>query len=167
MGMLRLEDKELILKCVSRLNEQTAFEKLREYVHHYNTSTYYHSIGVAHMSLWLVRALHIKCHEEQLIYGALLHDYYLYDCHSGERSFHLFKHAKVSLENAKRDWKLTKRQENMIKCHMFPLTFVPPRYKESVIVNIADKICALYECMHQKPYHNYILNEDKIELLIS
>ena len=159
MGVLKQEDKEMILKCVMTLNNQTAFAKLRDYTHHYNTSTYYHSIGVAFLSLWLVRALRIKCQEEQLIYGALLHDYYLYDCHSGEHFGHLFKHAKISLENAKRDWKISKKQENIIRCHMFPLTLMPPCYRESIIVNIADKVCALYECMNQKPYHSYILNE--------
>ena len=28
---------------------------------------------------------------------------------------------------------------------MFPLNLTPPRYRESILVCIADKICAVYE----------------------
>ncbi|MBQ1274875.1 MAG: HD domain-containing protein [Cellulosilyticum sp.] len=157
MGILKPKDKEMIFRCVDKLNEATAFKQLKEYRHHYNTSTYDHSIGVAYFSLWLARMLHIKCDEESLVYGALLHDYYLYDCHANSRSFHLVKHPTISVENAKRDWKINKVQEDMIKRHMFPLTLMPPRYKESIIVNIVDKGCACYEFMSRQPYYKNIL----------
>lgn len=157
MSILKTTDKEMIFKCVEQLNEKTAFKQLKNYKHHYNTSTYDHSIGVAYISLWMIRKLKIQCNEEELIYGALLHDYYLYDCHSGEQSLHLFKHPRISVDNAKRDWQITKIQENIIKCHMFPLTLTPPRYKESIVVSLADKICALYECLNREPYHRNIL----------
>ena len=35
---------------------------------------------------------------------------------------------------------------------MFPLTFNPPRYKESVIVCIVDKVCSIYEVFSKKAY---------------
>lgn len=33
----------------------------------------------------------------------------------------------------------------MIRKHMFPLNLRPPRYRESVLVSCADKLCALGE----------------------
>lgn len=156
MSRLSLEDKEMFFACVRRLNEETDFEKLKQYKHHHHTSTYYHSIWVAYLSFWMCKSLNLKCDYESLIYGALLHDYYLYDCHQGEQSFHWFRHPGISAANAKRDWRINRIQENIIKRHMFPLTPVPPRYKESVIVSIADKVCAVYECLAKKPYESKI-----------
>lgn len=154
MHILSLEDKEMFFRCVKKLDEETEFQKLKQYRHHHHTSTYYHSIWVAYLSFWMSKFLRLKCDHETLIYGALLHDYYLYDCHKDEQSFHWFKHPGISAVNAKRDWSINHIQENIIRRHMFPLTLVPPRYKESVIVSIADKICAVYECVTKRPYQN-------------
>lgn len=154
MAILSEEDKILFIKCVENLNEKTDFQKLKNYKHHQHTSTYYHSIWVAYISFWMSKFLRLRCDNETLIYGALLHDYYLYDCHQEGQSFHWFKHPGISAANAKRDWKINAVQENIIKRHMFPLTLVPPRYKESIIVSIADKACAIYEGVTKKPYQD-------------
>ena len=39
---------------------------------------------------------------------------------------------------------------------MFPLTFYPPKYKESVIVSIVDKICSIYETFSKTAYQNIL-----------
>lgn len=151
------EDKELFKRCVKRLDEETNFRKLREYKHHIHTTTYEHSIAAAYISVYICRTIGFKCDIEKLIYAALLHDYYLYDCHEGSIKFHFIKHPKISLENAKRDWKLNKVQEDIIRRHMFPCTLIPPIYKESILVNIVDKICALYELIIPRPYQKTLI----------
>ena len=82
-----------------------------------------------------------------LIRGALLHDYFLYDWREGTPGdrMHGFGHARIALKNAKHDYEIDKIQEDIIIKHMFPLNIKPPRYRESVIVTIADKICATCE----------------------
>ena len=40
---------------------------------------------------------------------------------------------------------LTRREENIISRHMFPLNIVPPMCKEAWLVCLADKICASKE----------------------
>lgn len=155
--MLRESDYKLLKECIDALNEKTEFKKLRNYRHHNNTSTYHHSIGVAYFSVWLMRCFKIKCDTKTMIYGALLHDYYLYNHNENETPFHWFRHPKISVENAKRDWEINKIQENIIKRHMFPLTLVPPRYRESVIVSVADKLCAVYEFFTTNPYKEYVI----------
>lgn len=63
-------------------------------------------------------------------------------CHT---CFHGFTHPKTALRNAERDFDLSERECDIISKHMFPLTLVPPMHRESWIVSMADKYCALRE----------------------
>ena len=102
-----------------------------------------------HFSLRMYPAarLNIRIHIRQMIRGALLHDYFLYDWHKQEvpHRFHGFTHPKTALRNAERDFDLSERECDIISKHMFPLTLVPPMHRESWIVSMADKYCALRE----------------------
>jgi uncharacterized protein len=105
---------------------------------------------VAYVSLFLADFFHIKVDTHQLATGALLHDYYLYDCHDKNESnkkHHLRHHASIALMAAKEDYSLTAKEEDIIAKHMFPINIVPPKTKESALVCLSDKICALYECV--------------------
>ena len=46
------------------------------------------------------------------------------------------------------DFTLDAVERDVIERHMFPLNPVPPRYRESVLVCLADKICAIGETLH-------------------
>lgn len=118
-----------------------------KYMQHGDTSVFRHSVSVAYYSYYLALKLHAPVNETSLIRGALLHDYFLYDWHeknAGHR-FHGFIHAGRALQNAKNDFELTRREENIISRHMFPLNIVPPMCKEAWLVCLADKICASKE----------------------
>ena len=54
--------------------------------------------------------------------------------------------------NACRDYHVNCVEKDIIIRHMFPLTIVPPRYKESIIVCIVDKGCSIYETFKTDPY---------------
>ncbi|MCC8196651.1 MAG: HD domain-containing protein [Ruminococcus sp.] len=129
------------------LERDGRFGMERAYPHHGDTSVYAHSLHVAEMSLRLSEMLLGRFHERDLIRGALLHDYYLYNWHnSGEgHRLHGFRHAGTALRNAKADYKLTPIEESIIEHHMFPLTPLPPDCREAWIVCVADKICAVSE----------------------
>ena len=45
------------------------------------------------------------------------------------------------------DFNLNEKERDIILKHMFPLTVKPPRFKESYIVMLADKYCAVYETL--------------------
>ena len=45
-------------------------------------------------------------------------------------------------KQALKEFELTEHEIDIIMKHMFPLTLRPPRYREAVLVCIADKICA-------------------------
>ena len=122
--------------------------KSQEYYQHGTISVYEHSLKVAMCCLKLVDRFNINVDKSTLVRGALLHDYFLYDWHNednGEHKWHGFHHARTAYNNATKEYKLNKKEENMILSHMFPLNLVLPKYKESVILTIADKMCALCE----------------------
>jgi len=134
------------------------FQKTKEHIQHGNMTVREHSIHVAIMSLRIKEALHITCHERDLVRGALLHDYFLYDWHKPDAKhphrLHGFYHPGRALQNAKKEYKLTKRQADIIKKHMWPLTVIPPSCREAWIVTTADKYCSFMETFHfHKGYH--------------
>lgn len=129
--------------------ESNYMEKQRKFIQHGNVTVFQHCFGVACLTIYIARLLPIKIDERALIRGALLHDYFLYDWHQKDKShrWHGFTHAMTSLNNAQRDFELCPKEKDIIIKHMFPLNIAPPLYKESIIVCIADKICALWETL--------------------
>ena len=92
----------------------------------------------------------IRSEERDIIRGALLHDYFLYDWHhhthkKGWKNLHGFTHPETALNNARKEYHLSPREQDIIKKHMWPLTVVPPRCREAWIVTAADKYCSLLE----------------------
>ena len=83
--------------------------------------------------------------------GAMLHDYFNdseYDEIKGIKKASI--HPEIALQNAKDDYILTKKEENIIVSHMFPYGNVKPNCKESWVVTSVDKLVALYECFFFK-----------------
>lgn len=136
----------------ARLAAKGRLDELHNYMQHGTCSVYDHSLGVASLALRLSRHLPLKVDESALVRGALLHDYFLYDWHvpDPDRPLHGFYHPKAALENARRDFRLTAKEEDIIAHHMFPLTLVPPRTVEGLLVCLADKVCAVRETFQQK-----------------
>lgn len=128
------------------INEGNLY-KNRQYIQHGTVSVLRHCIAVAICSCKIADALHLEVDRESLIRGALLHDYFLYDWHDPQNGHrpHGFTHPFTALENAKRDYQLSSREENIIVRHMFPLVPIPPKCTEAWIVCLADKICASQE----------------------
>ena len=114
-------------------------------------TTFAHSIRVACLAVWIADRLRLwhRVDLHSLIRAALLHDYFLYDWHTPDKShrLHAFSHAGRALENARRDFRLNRIERNMIRSHMFPLNKSVPKYRESIILCAADKLCAVAETL--------------------
>ena len=110
------ERKRLIAGMIRELKKRGRIDSSRKYIQHGNTSVYEHSIRVAYYSLVLAELLHLQEHREELLRGALLHDYFLYDWHERDRSHNLhgFRHPFTALKNADRDFLLSEREKNII-----------------------------------------------------
>lgn len=118
---------------------------------HGNITVMKHSLKVAYTSMWMNRRYNFNCNEKELVRGALLHDYFLYDWHDDDHRgvwhLHGFFHPGVALRNAMKDYELTEREQDIIKKHMWPLTVVPPKFKESWVVTCADKYVSTLESL--------------------
>ena len=119
-------------------------QKEKKFLQHGKVSVYSHSVRVAVLSLFLAELLRVKVNKEAMMRGALLHDYFLYDWHEKDDShkWHGFHHAEKALYNAMEDFDLNEVEQDMIRCHMFPLNPRPPKYMEGWIICYADKVCS-------------------------
>ncbi len=131
--------------------ESTNFQSTREHIQHGTVTVNAHCINVAKHSLMLADKLKIRINQRELIRGALLHDYFLYDWHDKDHinplKLHGFFHPGRALQNATRDFDLTDREKDIIRKHMWPMTVIPPMCREAWIVTVADKWVSLLETL--------------------
>lgn len=149
MGSLTETQKEFIEKSKDILTSE-GMQMEKTFTQHNGTTVYDHSLGVAYSSYWLLKRLHIDFDEDALVRGALLHDYFLYDWHVKEdyRKWHGFRHPGIALKRASQDFEIGKIEANIIHRHMFPLTPIPPKYREAIAVCLMDKVCACAEFLN-------------------
>lgn len=149
--------KEIHAEASSRLTFYLGDERLlqmKQFIQHGDVSTYDHCLLVAYYSFLWMRKLHIRCSEDELIRGALLHDYYLYDWHEKEKwhRMHGFRHPGFALSNAQRDFELSEKEKEIIRKHMWPLTIIPPTCREAWIVNSADTFISMMETIASRKH---------------
>lgn len=142
------------------LNEE--FQKRRLFMHHQDSTVWTHSISVSFKAYRY--ALKIKADARICAIAGLLHDfyprawvyseelekldpYYVSRINEKESLFkkHGFTHGREAKENYIKYFSELedKKISDSIKCHMFPLTIKPPRYREGWIVTVADKVDSL------------------------
>lgn len=143
---------ELLRYYASDILDSEGMKLESGFIQHGTVTTFMHSVSVALCSMRLALRLGLRVDMRSMVRGALLHDYFLYDWHDPAvcPSFHGYSHPKTALENAERDFALNDIERDVIKKHMFPLTVVPPRHVESLLVTVADKICAARESLAVK-----------------
>ena len=146
-----LEIRKAIKEHGEDILKHPNFLKSAHNIQHGDVSVMKHSLKVAYAAAWLNKKLHIKCEERDLIRGALLHDYFLYDWHDTSREdfnpLHGFYHPGVAYRNASRDFNLSPREADIIKKHMWPMTIKPPRCREAWVVTAADKYISTLESL--------------------
>ena len=151
LNTLSDENRALFISVYKEISNNPRFKECENYISHGNTSVMSHVISVTLLALNLSEKLNIKVDKRQLIRGALLHDFYLYDWHDKKLfELHGFHHPRYALREALKDYKLTRKEVDIIIHHMFPLTFNAPRSREARLLCIADKICAWGETVDGK-----------------
>ena len=138
------EKEQIFMQELEYVCKNSRMLESHKYMQHGDTSVFRHSVSVAYYSYYLALKMHAPVDEKSLIRGALLHDYFLYDWHEKDAShkWHGFHHAKKALSNAMEDFDLNNVEQDMIRCHMFPLNLCPPKYLEGWIICYADKVCS-------------------------
>lgn len=137
------------------------FQSTKGHIQHGDMTVNQHCMNVAKYSLSISDKLHISCSRRELIRGALLHDYFLYDWHIGDArkpwKLHGFYHPGIALRNASKEYDLTDREKDIISKHMWPLTLTRmPMCREAWIVTTADKWCSLLETFHLHHGHGKV-----------
>lgn len=127
--------------------------RMRRYPHHGRTSCYQHCLHVAYYNYFLCRLLRLDARSAAR--AGMLHDLFLYDWHThaartGEH-FHGLKHPQKAYNNARKHFRLNKIEVDIIKNHMWPVTFLCiPRTKEGWITTLTDKYCGAFETSRRK-----------------
>ena len=139
-------------EIVQDILQHEEFLKLKDFFHH-NSSIYAHVNDVAYFSYRISK--YFKLDYRSAARGALLHDFFLYDWRNHDvpdlprEKFHGLAHPAIAVANAKKYFSINEIEEDIIKRHMWPLTLVPPKYKESYIVSFADKYLSSREFINE------------------
>lgn len=153
-----IEDSEFEL-IIKEIKQNPHVQEMNLYRQHFDTNCFDHCLNVSYYS-------YLICKKYNLDYIAvaragMLHDLFLYDWRkkrSDGKKLHAFRHPKKALSNANKLFELTDKEQDIILKHMWPLTVVLPRYKESYVLSFVDKYCALKESIDS--YKNkYILQK--------
>lgn len=132
------------------LLEDPDVARLSRYPHHLNKTRLEHADEVAYLSfLWASR---LSLDVVAVVRGALLHDLFYYDWLTEGPRLHGLRHPRIALENARRVTDLSKKEEDIILKHMWPITVIPPRYPESLVVSSADTVCAVRDYLSLGDY---------------
>lgn len=144
--------KDYFRKILAEVRRNSRFDITENFIQHGTTTVKKHCIDVAQTAYFISLKLGLRVDTDSLIRGALLHDYFLYDWHefSLRNCIHGYLHPGIALNEASKDFALTRIEKDMIKHHMFPLTIFRPRTKEGWILCLADKLVATRETLEGK-----------------
>lgn len=134
--------------CVVDLLAHPLVRSMDQYIQHHDVTTFDHSLVVSFYSYLACKKLRLD--GRSAARGALLHDFYLYDWHiPGSRTgLHGFTHAMTAFNNARTHFRVNPLEADIIRKHMWPLNLGLPRYKETVVVILVDKLVATLETVH-------------------
>lgn len=158
---INLEDSDVnsYYSLVSDLLDSDVVQTMKTYMHHGNTTCFQHCLNVSYYNYKLCKLFSLN--ERAGARAGLLHDLFLYDWHTytpqkGER-LHGFTHAKKALDNVKEYFYISDLESDIIEKHMFPLNlFSFPRYRETLVIVMTDKLCGAMEVI---AYRNYVIKK--------
>lgn len=128
--------------------DKDKFQSLKNDPHH-GLTRYDHVLRVAKNTYRISKVLRMDYISATR--GALLHDYFNdadYQETKGLKKGSL--HPVIALNNARREYNLNSKEENIIISHMYPMGKIKPNCKESWLVTSVDKSVALYEVARYK-----------------
>ena len=138
------------LSIIDEFINNEEFQKLKNETYHHTTNKYNHSLAVAKHTYNICKAL--KLDYISATRAAILHDFFFdKEFDNKNKTNCLLNHYKASIKNANKLTKLSKKEENIISSHMFPIGGSLPRSIESVLVDIIDDAVAIRERAFYNP----------------
>lgn len=154
------KDQEYLF-IIDNIIENEEFKKI-ENIKHHNTTRLEHSIKVSYYSYLIAKTL--KLDYKEVARGGLLHDFYtdkISECNKIKDKIKLFstQHPKDAVNNAITYFNLSEKEINIIESHMFPVDYRVPKYAESWIVSLVDKVLSFVEFSKKFSYKlSYMFN---------
>ena len=142
-----LEFREIIHDLI----QNETVQEMNNYIQHCDTTCFEHCRNVAYYSYLICKRYGLDY--KSAARGGMLHDLFLYDWRKSQRQvalegLHAFVHPKIALLNSMKLFDLNDIEKDVILKHMWPLTIRPPKFKESYIITMVDKYCAMEESYH-------------------
>lgn len=135
--------------CVSDIIDCDELARLKEITHHISTTRFQHCINVSYYSYLICRKFSLDARSAAR--AGLLHDLFYYsrkdynNTKTKNQLSHSQLHSFVAVENAERLIDINELERDIIEKHMWPVTKKLPKYKESYIITMVDKYCAVLE----------------------
>jgi len=137
----KCQDEEFCL-LVDSVIQNEEFQKTK-FITHHGITRYDHLMRVSYYTYKVTKML--KLNYKEATRASILHDFFLEETKE-DNTFHaLRRHPGYALMNASKYFDLTDLEKDIITTHMFPVTFTPPKYLESWIVDVIDDVAGVYE----------------------
>jgi len=142
--------------CIYDIIGSEQLEPLKNITHHIHTTRFQHCINVSYYSYAVCEKLRLNARSAAR--AGLLHDLFYYDRkeynsmrEKGQPS-HSKMHSEIALENAEKVTSVSELERDIIEKHMWPATRPLPKYRETYIITVIDKYCAVLEFCVPKIY---------------
>lgn len=137
---------------VDNILKNEEFNKISKIEHH-GITRLEHSLKVSYYSYRIAKKL--KLNYVETARGGLLHDFFLSDNNRSdkEKLVDTFTHPKKAAHKSDTIFKINDLEKDIIIGHMFPFYRAIPKYSESWIVNLTDKVIGGYELFNQYKYN--------------
>lgn len=145
--------------CIDDLIQNESVLKMNRFIQHGNTTCLEHCINVSYMNYKICKALNFDY--KSAARAGLLHDFFLYDWHIKKNNkffeMHAFTHSRIALVNAEKIFNLNDIEKDMIIKHMWPVNIKLPKYKETYVIIISDKVACMMELIKLLDIKNKVL----------
>ena len=135
--------------CVNDIIDSRELRELEYIAHHVSSTRFQHCLNVSYYSYIICRKFGLNARSAAR--AGLLHDLFYYDrktynsTKTKKQPSHSDLHSFIALQNAEKLTELSQLERDIIAKHMWPVTKKLPSYKESYVVTVIDKYCAVLE----------------------
>lgn len=149
--MVNIEKDIEYKEIVDHILTSDEFNEIKKIEHH-GVTRFDHSLKVSYYSYKLAKIL--KLDSDEVARGGLLHDFFLSDEDrtTKDRFVSTFVHPKKAAMNANEIFNISEKEQDIIRTHMFPVNLAVPKYAESWLVSLVDKVIGLAEFTHKFGY---------------
>lgn len=143
------------INIIDKYLQDNYVQSLKNIPHH-NSNRLDHSLKVSHLAYKLCKKLNLNY--ESAAKAGLLHDFYFnriaeLDCMADKIRLFTNEHPEDAVVNASKRFTLSPLEKDIIISHMWPVSTHIPKYRESFIVSLSDKIFSFEEIGKKWGYH--------------